>query len=178
MRFKGEREGWFKTDFAAEGWRPVTVPGSFAKVAPDIDWQIGRLKAGFEGTQASYVCGIAIWCWADHPWGKTWLQPPLSPCVVFSRNRTPRPSVEIAKQGFLERQMQFKARTEEHDGALRLVLRLSLHTISLYRKLRCMPLRRVLDRVHLCSFASFLVACPHGFLRHRYRDYQYESRRA
>ena len=34
---KGEREGWFKEDFAAQGWRQVQVPGSFANVAPEID---------------------------------------------------------------------------------------------------------------------------------------------
>jgi beta-galactosidase/beta-glucuronidase len=83
------------TEFGGEADRP-------------IEWQIGRLKAGFEGTKAPYVCGITIWCWADHPWDKTWLKPPLSPYGVFSRDRQPRPSVEVAQQGFRERQRQFK----------------------------------------------------------------------
>jgi hypothetical protein len=92
--------------------KPILVTEFGGEADRDIDWQIGRLKAGFEGTGASYVCGIAIWCWADHPWDKTWLKSPLSPYGVFSRDRTPRPSGEIAKQGFLERQRQFKASAE------------------------------------------------------------------
>ena len=92
--------------------KPILVTEFGGEADRPIEWQIGRLKAGFEGTQAPYVCGITIWCWADHPWDKTWLQPPLSPYGVFSRDRQPRPSVEVARQGFMERQAQFKARTE------------------------------------------------------------------
>lgn len=87
------------TEFGGEADRP-------------IDWQIGRLKAGFEGTTAPYVCGLTIWCWADHPWDKTWLTPPLSPYGLFSRDRQPRASVDVARQGFLDRQRQFQSRTK------------------------------------------------------------------
>ena len=34
---KGEREGYFKPDFAVQGWKDVNVPASFANVAPQID---------------------------------------------------------------------------------------------------------------------------------------------
>jgi len=34
---KGEREGYFKPDVAAQGWKEVNVPASFATVAPEID---------------------------------------------------------------------------------------------------------------------------------------------
>jgi beta-galactosidase/beta-glucuronidase len=92
--------------------KPILVTEFGGEADRPIEWQIGRLKAGFEGTKATYICGITIWCWADHPWDKTWLKPPLSPYGVFSRDRQARPSVEVAKQGFLARQAEFKARTE------------------------------------------------------------------
>jgi beta-galactosidase/beta-glucuronidase len=87
--------------------KPILVTEFGGEADRPIEWQIGRLQAGFEGTKAPYVCGITIWCWADHPWDKTWLKPPLSPYGVFSRDRQPRTSVEVAKQGFLSRQAQF-----------------------------------------------------------------------
>ena len=92
--------------------KPILITEFGGEADRPIEWQIGRLKAGFEGTKARYVCGVTIWCWADHPWDKTWLKPPLSPYGVFSRDRQPRLSVEVASQGFVERQTQFKARAE------------------------------------------------------------------
>ena len=92
--------------------KPILVTEFGGEADRDIDWQIGRLKAGFEGTRAPYVCGVTIWCWADHPWDKTWLKPPLSPYGVFSRDRKPRASVEVAKQGFITRQAEFTAAAE------------------------------------------------------------------
>ncbi len=89
--------------------KPILVTEFGGEADRPIDWQIGRLKAGFEGTKAPYVCGVTIWCWADHPWDKTWLKPPLSPYGVFSRDRQPRPSVEVAREGFLSRQREFQA---------------------------------------------------------------------
>ncbi len=88
--------------------KPILVTEFGGEADRPIEWQIGRLKAGFEGTRAPYVCGVTIWCWADHPWDKTWLQPPLSPYGVFARDRTPRSSVEVAKEGFLMRQREFQ----------------------------------------------------------------------
>jgi beta-galactosidase/beta-glucuronidase len=92
--------------------KPILITEFGGEADRPIEWQIGRLKAGFEGTTAPYVCGTTIWCWADHPWDKTWLEPPLSPYGVFSRDRKPRASVEIARQGFLDRQRQFQSRTK------------------------------------------------------------------
>jgi beta-galactosidase/beta-glucuronidase len=92
--------------------KPILITEFGGEADRPIDWQIGRLKAGFEGTTAPYVCGTTIWCWADHPWDKTWLKPPLSPYGLFTRDRRPRASVEVARQGFLDRQRQFKSRTE------------------------------------------------------------------
>jgi beta-galactosidase len=92
--------------------KPILISEFGGEADREIEWQIGRLKAGFEGTTAPYVCGTTIWCWADHPWDKTWLEPPLSPYGVFSRDRQARASVEVAKQGFLERQRQFQARAK------------------------------------------------------------------
>jgi hypothetical protein len=43
---QGEQEGWFKPEFAAEGWRQVKVPGSFANVAPEIDGMKDRARFG------------------------------------------------------------------------------------------------------------------------------------
>ncbi len=88
--------------------KPILVTEFGGEADREIEWQIGRLKAGFAGITGPYVCGTVIWCWADHPWDKTWLQPPLSPYGVFSRERQARPSVEIASQGFQERQRQFQ----------------------------------------------------------------------
>ncbi len=88
--------------------KPILITEFGGEADRPIEWQIGRLKAGFEGTMAPYVCGVTIWCWADHPWDKTWLQPPLSPYGVFSRDRRPRPSVEVAREGFLNRQREFQ----------------------------------------------------------------------
>src|SRR5512137_303979 len=34
---RGEREEYFKPDFAAQRWKDVNVPASFANVAPEID---------------------------------------------------------------------------------------------------------------------------------------------
>jgi beta-glucuronidase len=90
--------------------KPILVTEFGGEADRPIEWQIGRLQAGFEGTKAAYVCGITIWCWADHPWDKTWLKPPLSPYGVFARDRTPRPSVKVAKEGFLTRQREFHIR--------------------------------------------------------------------
>jgi beta-galactosidase len=87
--------------------KPILITEFGGEADREIAWQMGRLQAGFAGTTAPYVCGIAIWCWADHPWDKTWLKPPLSPYGVFSRDRQPRPSVEIAKEGFIRRQQEF-----------------------------------------------------------------------
>jgi len=92
--------------------KPILITEFGGEADRPIEWQIGRLKAGFEGTTAPYVCGTTIWCWADHPWDKTWLEPPLSPYGVFSRDRQPRASVEVARQGFLDRQRQFQSRTK------------------------------------------------------------------
>jgi beta-galactosidase len=92
--------------------KPILITEFGGEADRPIDWQIGRLKAGFEGTTAPYVCGTTIWCWADHPWDKTWLEPPLSPYGVFSRDRQPRESVDVARQGFLDRQRQFQSRTK------------------------------------------------------------------
>jgi beta-galactosidase/beta-glucuronidase len=92
--------------------KPILVTEFGGEADREIEWQIGRLKAGFAGTTAPYVCGVTIWCWADHPWDKTWLQPPLSPYGVFSRDRQPRPSVEVAREGFLARQRQFSSQTK------------------------------------------------------------------
>ena len=92
--------------------KPILVTEFGGEADREIEWQIGRLKAGFAGITGPYVCGLVIWCWADHPWDKTWLQPPLSPYGVFTRDRQARPSVEVAKQGFQERQRRFKAQVE------------------------------------------------------------------
>lgn len=92
--------------------KPILITEFGGEADRPIEWQIGRLKAGFEGTAAPYVCGTTIWCWADHPWDKTWLTPPLSPYGVFSRDRRPRASVDVARQGFLDRQRQFQSRTK------------------------------------------------------------------
>jgi len=92
--------------------KPVLITEFGGEADRPIEWQIGRLKAGFEGTTAPYVCGTTIWCWADHPWDKTWLQPPLSPYGVFTRDRQPRASAEVARQGFLDRQHQFQTRVK------------------------------------------------------------------
>ncbi len=92
--------------------KPILVTEFGGEADREIALQTGRLRAGFAGTTAPYVCGITIWCWADHPWDKTWLTPPLSPYGVFSRDRQPRPSVPIAKEGFLTRQQQFNDRTK------------------------------------------------------------------
>ena len=68
---KGEREGWFKTDFAAEGWREVKVPGSFADVAPQIDRYEGvgwfrrsfRVPSQFQGRRvALHFEGVNYLC--------------------------------------------------------------------------------------------------------------------
>ncbi len=90
--------------------KPILITEFGGEADEKMELQIGRLKAGFEGTTAPYVCGTTIWCWADHPWDKTWLQPPLSPYGVFTRDRRPRPSVEVVKQGFLDRQQEFQSR--------------------------------------------------------------------
>jgi beta-galactosidase/beta-glucuronidase len=92
--------------------KPILVTEFGGEADREIEWQIGRLKAGFEGITGPYVCGTVIWCWADHPWDKTWLEPPLSPYGVFTRDRQARPSVEIAREGFIKRQQQFKTRTK------------------------------------------------------------------
>lgn len=91
--------------------KPILITEFGGEADRPIDWQIGRLKAGFEGTTAPYVCGAVIWCWADHPWDKTWLDPPLSPYGLFTRDRGPRASVDVAEQGFRDRRRQFHSRT-------------------------------------------------------------------
>lgn len=108
-----EGPGWWTTqleelhrDYPS---KPILVTEFGGEADRPLEWQIGRLTAGFEGTRAPYVCGIAIWCWADHPWDKTWIQNPISPYGLFSRDRQPRSSVETARRGFHERQRLFEA---------------------------------------------------------------------
>jgi hypothetical protein len=91
--------------------KPILVTEFGGEADRGIELQTGRLQAGLAGTAASYVCGVTIWCWADHPWDKTWLQPPLSPYGVFSRDRQRRPSVAVAREGFLSRRQQFNDQT-------------------------------------------------------------------
>lgn len=106
-----EGPGWWTTHLESlhrdYPGKPILVTEFGGEADREIEWQIGRLRAGFEGTKLPYVCGVTIWCWADHPWDKTWLKPLMSPYGVFSRDRRLRASVEVAKQGFLARQAQF-----------------------------------------------------------------------
>ena len=87
--------------------KPILVTEFGGEADQDQGWQVARLETGFAGMKAPYVCGTVIWCWADHPWDKTWLKPPLSPYGLYTRDRTPRRSVEVARKGFLEAQENF-----------------------------------------------------------------------
>ena len=72
--------------------------------------QTPSIQAAFAGAQAPYVCGLTIWCWADHRWPVELA--PYSLYGVYTRDRKPRGSVEAARQGFAEAQERFKRRIE------------------------------------------------------------------
>lgn len=45
------------------------------------------IEAEFDAFNAPYVCGAAIWCWADHPWPKGAYKVETSPYGIFTRDR-------------------------------------------------------------------------------------------
>ncbi len=70
--------------------------------------QTPSIQAAFAGAQAPYVCGLTIWCWADHRWPVELA--PFSLYGVLTRDRRPKPSVEVVRQGFAEARKRFAAR--------------------------------------------------------------------
>ncbi len=67
------------------------------------DMQARALEAEFDGMQAPYVCGAAIWCYADHPWpGETPFFRGIvtSPYGVLTRERRPRRGHAAAERLF------------------------------------------------------------------------------
>lgn len=45
------------------------------------------IEAEFGAFHVPYVCGAAIWCWADHPWPKGAYKVETSPYGIFTRDR-------------------------------------------------------------------------------------------
>jgi hypothetical protein len=45
------------------------------------------IEAEFGAFHGPYVCGAAIWCWADHPWPKGKYAVETSPYGIFTRDR-------------------------------------------------------------------------------------------
>lgn len=64
------------------------------------------IEAEFAGMDAPYVCGAAIWCWADHPWpaGRFLGGLSISPFGVVSRERHALKPLDTARRMFRARQ--------------------------------------------------------------------------
>ncbi len=66
------------------------------------------VQAEFAAFDAPYICGAAIWCWADHPWppGRFFGGMPVSPYGVLTRDRRPKAAFGAARRLFLARRGQ------------------------------------------------------------------------
>jgi beta-glucuronidase len=64
------------------------------------------VEAEFGAFDAPYVCGAAIWCWADHAWptSRFFGGLPVSPYGVLSRDRRPLAAFHAARRLFRSRQ--------------------------------------------------------------------------
>ncbi|TFG70106.1 MAG: GNAT family N-acetyltransferase, partial [Anaerolineales bacterium] len=62
----------------------------------------------YAGMSAPYVCGAAVWCWADHPWPAATFtfanHLGISPYGVVARNRRKKRPYWLIRQLFRERQ--------------------------------------------------------------------------
>ena len=70
------------------------------------DLQIEVMREEFAGMSAPYVCGAAVWCYADHPWPEEnflrYLR--ISPYGLLTRERRPKPAYAAVKALFRARQ--------------------------------------------------------------------------
>ncbi|MCJ8330605.1 MAG: beta galactosidase jelly roll domain-containing protein [Lentisphaeria bacterium] len=80
--------------------------GGPANQGPSYETLFGALAEHFETEDAHYVVGSLIWCWADHRWPSELDE--FSPYGILTREREPRPSFEIAGEGFKKLQERFK----------------------------------------------------------------------
>jgi beta-glucuronidase len=64
------------------------------------------VQSEFEAFDAPYVCGAAIWCWADHAWppGRFFGGVPVSPYGVLTQDRRPKAAFHAAREMFRRRQ--------------------------------------------------------------------------
>ena len=70
------------------------------------DAQAEAIAAEFAGMDAPYVCGAAIWCWADHPWPQSGFCRNLrtSPYGVVTRERRKLQAYATVQQTFRNKQ--------------------------------------------------------------------------
>jgi beta-glucuronidase len=66
------------------------------------DTQARAITSEYEGMGARYVCGTALWCWADHPWPEEPFIAYLttSPFGVVTRQRRKRPARAVVESLF------------------------------------------------------------------------------
>ena len=81
------------------------------------DTQAAAIAHEFAGMDASYVCGAAVWCWADHPWPPTTFgycrYLATSPYGVLTRDRHKLEAYRVIARLFRARQ----GHEEEHQSA-------------------------------------------------------------
>jgi len=86
----------FVTECGYVGWK-----GIYGGVAGE-DVQAIALEAELGAIDMDFVCGRAVWCYADHPWPE---EPflnyvTLSPYGIFTRDRKPKKAVDIIRKIF------------------------------------------------------------------------------
>ena len=88
------------TEFGA-----ASIAGTFGHFYGE-DRHAAILQAEFAAFDAPYICGAAIWCWADHPWppGRFFGGMPDSPYGLLTRDRRPKAAFHTARRLFQARQ--------------------------------------------------------------------------
>lgn len=90
--------------------KPILVAEfGFVALSGVLDGPMGEntqarvIEAEHAGMAADYVCGMAVWCWADHAWphNKAFLRfMSTSPYGVMTRDRRPKRAVETLRRLF------------------------------------------------------------------------------
>ena len=68
--------------------------------------QAAAIAAEFAAFDAPWICGVSLWCWADHPWppGKFLDGMSISPFGAVTRGRVPKPAMAAITQLFRQAQ--------------------------------------------------------------------------
>lgn len=69
--------------------------------------QVSFIEGATSGMKLPWLCGVTIWCWADHPWPRSIES--VSPYGIYTRDRRPKLAVEATKKAFADLRRYFAA---------------------------------------------------------------------